>query len=427
MKQLSIMAIILFFTINLYGALMNIPGSYGLAPDEIGSSRAFSLFSDGFSSAYFNPAGLAQRDNSQISLGYIYAKPQLKLNDNVAFSEPNEVGILGLKIDLGNAITFDKNLSLGIILGVDKNFSGLLTIADRPSESGQFIRYGRGQMLLITSLGVEPYRGIYAGGGAYISVKSDATVLLDTTLSGKTENESIELNGKTGLTPILGLLFSPGETFDSRKLKVISFGIAYMGKSEYTVRVKTNAVATIGGSPLATLPLDLIFLDAFVPQQLRFGLKVKPLLDLEGLAFGIEGSYLFWNELDSIITKKDAVKNELNLDFKNIFVPSLGCEWSGKNGLSLRTGYSYEASPLSSAESGRANLVDAARHIIGIGAGYTFNKVSGLKNPLSIGTGYQLHILSKKKFTLESEDGSKTDAETGGFLNSFGISLTMRF
>lgn len=427
MKQFMLITIFLIFPVSAHGAFMNIPGSLGLNPDETGSAKAFSLFSDSFSSAYFNPAGLSQTDESHISLNYIYAKPQLKLDDKVAFSEPNEVGILGLKINIDNLIKVSKNLSLGIILGVDRNFSGLLTIEDGVSDTGQFVRYGRGQMLLITSLGVEPYRGVHVGGGAYISVKSDASVIMNTTLSGTTTDESFELKGKTGISPIMGIIFSPGKAFDSQKLNTISLGIAYMGSSEYTVRVKTNAVAMIGGSPLATLPIDLIFLDAFVPAQLSIGLKLVPFLDFKELAFGFEASYLFWNELDGILRKKDAVRDELNLDFKNIFVPSIGCEWISKKGFSVRTGYSYEPSPLASSQSGRANLVDASRHIIGLGAGYTFSKIPGLRNPLSVNVGYQLHLLSKKKFTLESGDGSTTDTEAGGFLNGFGISLTMRF
>ncbi len=427
MKHFSIMTIILFFSINLYGALMNIPDSFGLHPDEIGSARAFSFFSDGFSSAYFNPAGLSQTGESHISLNYIYAKPQLKLNNEIAFSEPNEIGILGLKVNIDNILTARKKLSLGIILGVDKNFSGLITIKDGISDSGQFIRYGRGQMLLITSLGIEPYRGVYIGGGAYIFVKSKASLLLNTTLSGNTTDESIELKSKTGISPILGLIFSPGRTFNSQKLNVVNLGLAYRGRSEYTVGIRTNAIATIGESPLATLPINLVFLDAFVPQQLSFGVKLAPFLDLRELAFGFGMTYMFWNELDEILRKRDSVRDELNLNFKNIFVPSIGCEYRSIEGFSLLTGYTYEPSPLGSNQSGRVNLIDAPRHIIGFGAGYTFSKIPGLKNPFSVNAGYQLHLLASEKFTLESEDGTTIDAETGGFLNGVSISLTMRF
>lgn len=427
MKHFKILSFFLFLSMNLHASLMNIPDTFGLHPDEVGSARAFSLFSEGYSASYFNPAGLSQNKENQITLNYSYAKPQLKLNNEVAFSEPNEIGILGLKINLSNLISGSHTLSLGIILGVDKNFSGLLSIKDGITDSPQFIRYGRGQMLLITSLGVEPYRGVLIGGGAYIFVKSSASVFLETTLSGATKNESLELKGETGISPVIGLIFDPSRTFNSKKLDFIRIGMAYREKSEYTVRVKTNAVATIGGSPLTTLPLDLIFLDAFVPRQLSFGIELQPFVDIKALAFGFQANYLFWNDLDRIMRKKDAVRDELNIDFKNIFSPAIGFAYKNKNGFSFRAGYSYESSPLNSKSSGRANLVDSKRHIIGIGLGYTLSKFPGFRNPLSINAGYQLHLLGADTFTLEKEDGSTLDAETGGFLNALSVSLTMRF
>jgi len=426
MKHFIIFILFTLFSVLVEASIMNIPDTYGLSSDEMGSAKAMSLFSNGFSSAYFNPSGLAISDENNISLNYIYAKPQLKLEGDVAFAEPNEVGMLGLKISMSNLFSVKKNLVLGMILGVDKNFSGLLSIKDGQSDSGEFIRYGRGQMLLITSFGVEPVNGLYLGGGAYISVKSEASVLLNTTLSGNTTNESIELRGKTGMSPILGMLLSPGRVFRTRGLDLLTIGFSYRGKSDYTVRVKTNAVATVGGSPLASLPIDIIFLDAFVPQTLTLGIMVSPIPKAKKFSAGIQSSYAMWNELDKEIRKKDVVKDELGVDFKNIFTYGLGCKYTDKEAL-FTLGYSYEPTPLKSTQTGRANLVDATRHILGFGAGYNFKNIPALRYPLTINVAYQLHIFTKRNYILESADQTQIEAETSGYVNALGISATLQF
>lgn len=426
MRHLIKILFILFCSIA-NAAMMNIPDTTGLHPSDIGSARAFSLFSENYSSVYYNPAGLSLNSENALSLGYVYTKPQLTLGGDVAFSQPNEFGLLGVKISLSNLLTSDRALALGILLGVDRNFTGLLQINDGISDTGQFIRYGRGQMLLITSLGLEPYRGIYVGGGAYITVRSTASVLFNTTLSGTTSDESLELKGKTGISPIAGIIIKPLKIAGSKKVDFLKVALAYRGKSEYTVGIKTDVNATIGGSPLTTLPLDLIFLDAFVPQQLSIGIKIIPLTDIQGLSVGLQTNYAFWNELDDIMKEKDSVRDELNLDFKNVFNTSVGVEYNGNELYVIRAGYGYEPSPLVSTSSGKANLVDSTRHIIGMGAGYTFKRVPGFKNPLSVDAAYQLHLLSKRTFELERSDGNTQSVESGGYMNTFNLSLTLRF
>jgi len=425
MKKIIIILVVLFLHGISSANMLNIPDTYGMHSSDSGTAKAFSLFADGFSAAYYNPAGLAQNSENHLSLDYIYAKPQLKINDTVAFSGPNEVGILGLKINLSNITTLNKKLSLGIILGVDKNFQGLLTIVDKGSESGQFLRYGRGQMLLIPSVGLEAYKGVFVGAGAYVSVKAAAEVEFDTTLAGDTSGESLEMKGKTFMAPIVGVLLNPGTLLDNKALDKISIALAYRGTSNYVVRVKAQATATLGDSPLATIPLDLLFLDAFVPQQLELGVKGDPIKELD-LTVSAGFAYYMWDQLDKFL-KNDVVKNSLNLDFANVFSPKIGVEYGMADSLKLRAGYSLEPSPLKTERSPGVNLIDSTRHVVGVGAGYTFNKIPLLKYPLSADAAYQMHLLSKRGFTLEQSDGSTLDVDAGGFVNSLNMTLTVRF
>ena len=83
-----------------------------------------------------------------------------------------------------------------------------------------------------------------------------------------------------------------------------------------------------------------------------------------------------------------------------------GVEWSGIAGLALRTGYSFEPTPVPT-QSGDLNLLDADRHVLALGAGLDLREMVDVDVALDVHV--RTHLLGTQRD--EKVDDQLTDAD----------------
>lgn len=395
-------------------SMMNAPDIYGITARGMSMGNALTACPADISDAYFNPAGIALINSGEISLGYIYADPYLQITANG--KTYNDITPLNRIAEIGYALNLSRLMNRQIVLAqelsVDNNLRTLAEFDDGANPNGNFFRYGYTNLMLLTSLGVNILPWIYVGGGIAAYLAANTAMSTTTDLAGHTSNSSISLltNGKFSslagilLTP-LGGLFTIGLTY--REGHIFNLG-----------PISANATSTVGGSPLVNLPLNLYFKDGFVPTQWAFGFGFRP---SDRLRFLFDITYYQWSWLNKLESSGDYAKTDINLNLKDTYAPRIGLELQPLDNLYARIGYQYLPSPLHGS-TGALNWVDSPQQVWSLGAGYNLTPLSP-DYPISIDAVYQYHYLNKASFPLSSG----YIAQTNGDINTFGITLTLRY
>ncbi len=418
MKKLSGLAIVAvmmaFMTVAARASMMNAPDVYGITAKAMGMGNAMTACPADISDAYFNPAGLALLDASEISLGYIYADPYLQISTQGQtyndITPLNRIGEIGYALNLSRLL--NRQVVLAQELSVDNNLRTLAEFDDSASPNGNFFRYGYTNLMLLTSLGVNIYKWLYAGYGIGAYLGANTVMATNTDLAGHTSDSSITLltNGK--FSSVAGILLTPLGG-------MVTVGLTYREGHIFNLGpISANANATVGGSTLSSLPLNLYFKDGFVPTQWALGVGFRPSDRLRVL---FDLTYYQWSWLNKLVSSGDYTKTGINLNMKDTYAPRLGVEVQPLDNLYARIGYQYLPSPLHGA-TGVLNWVDSPQQVWSIGAGYNLTPLSP-EYPVRIDAVYQYHYLNKTSFPFSSG----YSAQAKGDINTLGVTLTMKF
>ncbi len=408
-------------SVAAHASLLNPADPYGIHSRDMATARASAPFAQDFSATLSNPAALAASGESEVTLGYLYARPALALDGLSVASASNNMPLVGLRLNLSSMTSLGRDIGFGLAIGLDDNLKGLLSLSDSPSASGQFLREGRRQLLLGAGLGVEVIPKVRVGAGILLSVAATAQLQFQTSLAGKTANETMAMDVAPRFSPSLGLVVGPWEV---GPVKGLSFAASYRTASWQGVRVDALAEARLGSSPLTTLPLQMTFVDAFRPEELTFGLQAA----LGPVTGHFALDYARWSRLGAVLEAEDTVRGGAGLQFADVLSPRFGAEVALPYHFAARAGYAFEPSPLKDPPPNALNAVDNSRHVLSIGGGYTVpaNTVL-LSHPASLDVAYQAQLLSSRALTLLTEDGSTVDARASGAVHALNFTLTLRF
>lgn len=418
MKKVSVMllvaGLVAYLSTSTMASMMNAPDVYGLTAKGMGVGNAMTAYPGDISDAYYNPAGLALITAGEISLGYIYADPYLQItangktyNDIVPL---NRIGEIGYALNLSRLL--NRQVVLAQELSVDNNMRTLAEFDDGPGANGNFFRYGYTNLMLLTSLGVNVLPWMYVGYGISAYLAANTVMSTTTDLAGNTGNSSISLGTSGKFSSLAGLLLTPLGG-------MLTVGLTYREGHIFNLGpISANAVATVGGSTLSTLPLDLYFKDGFVPTQWALGVGFRPSDSLRVL---FDLTYYQWSWLNKLESSGDYSKTGTSLDMKDIYAPRIGIELQPIDNLYARIGYQYLPSPLHGS-TGASNWVDSPQQVWSIGAGYSIAPLSP-EYPMSIDAVYQYHYLNKTSFPFSSG----YSAQAKGDINVLGVTITMKF
>lgn len=447
------------FTPAALASFGNNAHTFGLSSIDVGSAQAFSGFHNGPSSVYYNPAQLAKGDQNQFVLGYFYADPQLNIEsdggpDPAPRSGGDDAGVdtnntvqIGIRLNLNDTLTTDQPAGFGLMMGIDDKARTLMKIDDRVSKrGGQFARYGEKPLFLAMGFGFELMQGISVGGGTHITIKSSAPVELNSELDGTTSDETIVVESRTDFAPLLSLHADFGEIGCSANCNEgMQAFLSFRGENDFKLDLDANAVIP-GTIEEPGLDLVVLALDSYQPDIWAAGLQV-PFGDNYGLALGYELQR--WSGLDHVLrdAKRNAVKDQANAEFRDIYVPRIGFEVKDLNRMMggssdaikwrLQVGYSYERTPLHSGLTPDANLLDGNKHILALGNEWTFLHLWKFAHPFTVGLAYQYHLVRDTDYTISSTQWNSTTQQyevtptenvtAGGDVHSLSLSITSRF
>lgn len=420
-RSLSLVALLLLGTPFLARAGLLAPvAPYGIDARDAATAGALGAFTPGFTAAITNPASLGQPGPSELTLGYLYSRPNLSLGDEAAAASPGNVAIFGIKLDLSGLTEAKIPAGFALALALDNNFGTLLALSDAPSPQGQFLREGRSQLLLVPAAGVQITPWLRVGGGAEVAVTASAALQFRTTLDGQTSDQQMNMQGGSALAPEAGVTLGP---WNMGPLQRLSVGAAFHAAAYYALAVKATAEATVGSSPLTTLPLDMKFIDAYRPNQFSLAARAS----FGNVDVGAELAYGQWSALTALLEKEDIVRSSSELVFMDVLTPRVGMDVH-LGGFEARAGYAFKPSPLYSATPSTLNPIDNSRHMLAVGAGYTLpGRTLILQQAFSVDVAYQLELLAGREFTVIDAGGSAAPVTAGGMIHALHATATVRF
>ena len=387
---------------------------YGVFPRDMALAGAAASGNADAGAAYHNPAALADLTSTDITGGYLYAKPFFRgglRGDSKGFGEPNQVVLVGLTLDLGRVFPKDYPVGAGLNMLVDDNFRTLVVFDDVKEDSGRFARYGPHSFMLVGGAGVRIVPGLNLGAGFILTYNAAVYLNQDVEITGSIEDEQINLRGRSLFIPIIALQGTIGP---------VRIGAVYRHEQRNNVDpVGGDTQARIAGLPILRYPNDMCFLDGFAPSQAVLGVSANlP----KSARLAVQGEWHHWAPLGDALTRCDDPGDDVELRTVDVWVPRLAATWKPAEAWELRGGYAYEASPVTKLGSGGDYVLDNDRHRVTAGVGFT-HPLPGFAKPWS----FDLALIYLQLVPRDERTKDLKVLRSDGFLLGASVSVTFGY
>jgi len=429
--------------------------NFGLGSRSAAMAGAMTAVADDFSASMYNPAGLVDAGQMEVSIGYFSADPKLETFWANRWWDVNEDKISGILFGLVfppvHVLGMDFVGGLGFHLP-DKRVARSLML---PYDQPRFIMYGtQNQRTVIYSpnaVRITKWLSIGAGFQMFIDTTGGPKfeLIQDTEANaGKFSEGRISSTQSPKFFPFAGAMIDLG--------KGIKLGFAFRDKQEITLDipmlVKIEELSfeilpfLVLGLPHSAIDLSTPAPLFFSPRQYAFGVSWKP---FEGLLLAADVTYMEWAELINqapdgytifsggiaILLRQNPNFHLPQGDLSNIWVPALGAEARVLNTRHveafLRVGYRYRPTPVPE-QKGRAAFLDSDTHIIAGGVGFTFKDVIKriIWEPFSIDFHVQYFHLKQRDYVRDIQVAFSDrfgDLRFRGHVINLGVTTTIRF
>ena len=400
---------------------------------------AYTALADDFSAVFYNPAGLSEALDSNLTVGGLWARPYFYYQDQ---GEPKSYPhlystgslTLGVTSNLGHMTGYNQlapwTLGLCLYLPVERAL-----LADVPSENSEkrFVFYlDQAQvMAFLVSLSwkISGWLSIGAGANlladlrapneAFVKVDLQTVVpyLLQLSDLSKTVRPRIMRDAEVKAAPIIGIQMQP--------FAWLRVGVTYRGKF-YAETVGSQDVLLrfmdfSGQSDFAlqtAVLADIHYIHYWNPHQVSGGFAFFP---TEALRVGLDLTWADWSAY------LDPTWYSPVLGFSDTFTPRFGLEYRFATGVLLRGGYYFQPTPVPEQRQ-VSNYLDCDKHVFSVGLGYTFPKLPFLpiwKKPLTL-EGY-LQYAQLVSRTYHKYYGYGDSLELGGYMINGGLSATLHY
>jgi long-chain fatty acid transport protein len=434
--------------------------NYGFGSRWVAMGGAVTALVDDVGAIYYNPAGLVRAESVQVTVGYFYADPNLKINGNDIGEDsvsglsagfvmpPMKLGTIRIgSVEIGP-------IKMGGGGGVhipDKRVSRSLAI---PYDQPTFIRYGaRNQRMVIMtpfSFEIFPWLQVGAMVSMYLRASGGPDFLLR---ENRPDNRGLWSEGSISATQRPS--FFPTAGIQANPWDPLHLGFCYRGKNEslYKIPMKVHIepLHIWPELPFALLGESLIDMNTvvytfFSPEQFSFSLGYDW---GEFLTVGLDINWERWSafrqpapEGATYYSGGIAVLVPPNPnyplpapDFHDIVCPALGVEYRPLRlshfELCLRGGYRFQPSPAPEA-TGWNNFLVNNTHVFSAGVGLNFLRVQEalkvIRGPIRLDIHAQYFWLTEGEAlkTNPVSDGYG-DMVFGGHVFNGGASLTLQF
>lgn len=388
-------------SLALLASLLASPGSawashpdlYGLGAESIAHAGAGVADLSSMGAVFTNPAGIAFAERSSLSLGLNYTASALSANGQT-HALPDPVGVTaGAVIRFGGGSWIARSVTLGLGAYVLPNTLAHLTTG-YPDEPVFAYYEGRTERLaLLPAIALRPHPrvslgvalNLFAGLSGPASATDGPARAVELTLSQ-------QVRARAAL--ILGVRLAATDHW--------SFGITW--RQRFSVPYATDTHNRVGGVPL---DISVAAEGLATPDELVFGARWRgPRLGLMA-----DVGYARWSAWSGPAVQVRARISGLELtplspapNATDAFSMRVAGDWRHR-AMTFRGGLGVETAIVGE-QSGRTNLIDSTRLIVGLGAAYALPPAWGVRTQLVLGA--QMHYLAPT--TLTKRIGSPDEA-----------------
>lgn len=407
----AIISLISFSSIIASGFQINEHGSKAMA-----MGGAFTALANDPSAIYFNPAGITQISGTHLIGGTTLIFPSSSFRGPApAITESKLESQVFTPIHLYATHQFDDKLFFGFGLGNnyglgtkwEDNWVGRYMAVETAIETYFFNLNASYKVTDEISLG---FGGVFAYGNVLIGRALN--------FSPFSEEGYLELEG-TGS----GLGFTAGILVQATK--AISLGLSY--RSEVNIDFEGDATADYNSALEGRVPTGAISAPLTTPQNITFGVAIKPLKELTLTA---DYQYVGWDSYD----KLEVTFNDFEVDgesyvsgsernYSNSFIARVGAEYVYDNFLPIRLGFLYDSNPVSD-EKLDPTLPDSDR--LGLSFGLSYE----IFDNLDLEAGYLYLRFAEREITNSEESYSGLEgsvAPMNGVYNSTASLFSLTF
>lgn len=412
-------------------ARASIPDVLGLGSEESALAGAAAARVRGFSSGYYDPAGLALLERPEATLGVVGFGSQLEIrkagkSTTAPISDPFAV-LVGGAAPIPFTGVLDHRLFIGIALAIVP--SGLVrVIARKPDEPFYPLYDNRTQRLVIL-----PTLAARLGHGLSLGIAFNYLAGLSGRVAAAPgATRAIEARVDEAITSRLGV--NAGLRFQATR----ALALALVYRQEFSVPFRTVSHNDVAGQPI---DLDIDAEGLYTPHELVLG---SALALPHGLTASLDLEWAHWSGYPGPFV---AVASELPLigaiatapprvSFTDTASVRGGLEWLAvahrASELRLRAGYGFESQAAPASQPGETNLLDGPKHRVAAGAGGRFAIFGG---HLRADVHGQLDFVQPTTLTKALQPAGSAEAanpgypaiSSGGFVWSVGATLTVEY
>ena len=422
-RTFVLVVILAFLMLTPPAGIASIAENYGYGARAIGMGGAFVGLADDFSAIFYNPAGLAQISGHRVAFGYLLGLPSLHIEELHA-SEDHEVDsklhapYIAVATDLTRALDLGRRLVFGLAGAFPGNFKNAYKARYGTDFDPYLPIFGAGhedqRICLWFGPAIEIFPWLYVGGGCAFIVHGeevDIRIVIDA-LTGEVveEDTRASMHVSTEIAPLAGLLLKPHDR--------ISIGAVWRKEVIFEApKQRAEMTAILPTGVKVPVEISIPVYGHYTPAQYALGVSWRP---LDRLLLAADVTYTDWSGYK--------LNNGAALDppMRDRWVPRIGAELGVGDGLKMRAGYAYLASPLPRQRPGFAvNLADSTRHVFSIGSGYDLEWSAAFSHPLGIEAFVQVQYLEPRIFPNVNPGGA--DLESSGTVIAIGAQIEFRF
>lgn len=394
--------------------------TYGYGSRAIALGGAATAAAADADAVYYNPAALARVRALAVSLGVLVADDFLEQDDHPVDLPATMLVEIGLAAPLPLGRALKDRLFVGVALALPT--TELLDVEQPDDEAVWFPFWGgrNRRLVLATTFAGRITDWLSVGAGFSLLASVSGQVAVD--VEGSGEN-AIDVSSAYDVAALAGLLVEP--------LPWLALGVTYRGAQHATIDLPVNVQVAAGVPPVHARVTAPAFA---LPHEVALGAALRP---LAGLTVALDVTWYDYSAFRygspdiAVYDDAGAVVREFRATpqrFRDVWAPRGGVEWFPASWLALRGGYAWVPSPVP-AQTGRTNLLDADRHVVGLGVGLDLTEDDlweGARR-LAIDLHGQVAFLQRREFAkaefLPENPGWPTVTVSGG---AFSVGLSVR-
>lgn len=422
-------------------ALANVADSLGIGARAVSMGGAYTALADDFSAVYYNPAGLAESEESNLTIGGLWAKPWLYFQEE---GHPEDhphlcatgAAYLGVTTNLAHLTGFNQlnpwTLGLCLYLPIER-----VLLADIPNQSSEkkFIFCLDDTQVLAILLGLSwkltSWLSLGVSGNILADLRAPNQAVADidirTVLPYLAGIADLEKDVRPRIMRDTELKAAPIVGIQARPAAWMVLGLTYRGKiygetvgtQDILIRFRDFSDPSSATFETAILA-DIHYIHYWKPHQVSLGAAFLP---TESLRIALDLTWADWSDYLDPMWYRPAEP------FRDTWTPRFGMEYGFGSGFLARLGYAFQPSPVPE-QTRESNYLDCDKHVFSTGIGRTFPKVSWLviwKKPLTLDAYVQYIQLSQRTYHKENPALYGNDLTLGGHLFHGGLSVTLHY